>query len=49
MQGLFLEDLEVGRIFEHAIRRTVTAHGVISFIFNTALLALMVNIAASAI
>jgi acyl dehydratase len=24
MQGLFLEDLEVGRIFEHAIRRTVT-------------------------
>jgi uncharacterized membrane protein len=32
-----------------AIRRTVAAHGVISFVFNAALLALMVNIAASAI
>jgi uncharacterized membrane protein len=31
------------------IRRTVAAHGVISFIFNAALLALTVNIAASAI
>lgn len=31
------------------IRRTVTAHGVISFLFNVALLALTVNIAASAI
>lgn len=31
------------------IRRTVTAHGIISFIFNAALLALTVNIAASAI
>jgi uncharacterized membrane protein len=31
------------------IRRSVTAHGVISFIFNAALLALTVNIAASAI
>jgi uncharacterized membrane protein len=31
------------------IRRTVTAHGVISFFFNAALLALLVNIAASAI
>lgn len=31
------------------IRRTVAAHGVISFIFNVALLALTVNIAASAI
>jgi uncharacterized membrane protein len=31
------------------IRRTVAAHGVLSFLFNTALLALMVNIAASAI
>jgi uncharacterized membrane protein len=31
------------------IRRTVAAHGVVSFLFNTALLALMVNIAASAI
>jgi uncharacterized membrane protein len=31
------------------IRRTATAHGVISFVFNAALLALTVNIAASAI
>jgi uncharacterized membrane protein len=30
------------------IRRTVAAHGIIAFLFNTALLALMVNIAASA-
>ena len=32
-----------------SIRRTVTAHGVVSFFFNAALLALTVNIAASAI
>ena len=31
------------------IRRTVAAHGVVSFIFNAALLALTVNIAASAL
>lgn len=31
------------------IRRTAVAHGVVSFLFNTALLALTVNIAASAI
>ncbi|HEX2656337.1 MAG TPA: DUF1345 domain-containing protein [Xanthobacteraceae bacterium] len=31
------------------IRRTVTAHGVVSFFFNAALIALTVNIAASAI
>jgi uncharacterized membrane protein len=31
------------------IRRTVTAHGAVSFLFNAALLALTVNIAASAI
>jgi uncharacterized membrane protein len=31
------------------IRRTVLAHGVVSFVFNAALLALTVNIAASAI
>lgn len=31
------------------IRRTVSAHGVVSFIFNTSLLALTINIAASAI
>jgi uncharacterized membrane protein len=29
------------------IRRTVAAHGVVSFFFNVALLALTVNIAAS--
>jgi uncharacterized membrane protein len=32
-----------------SIRNTVAAHGVVSFFFNVALLALMVNIAASAI
>jgi uncharacterized membrane protein len=32
-----------------SIRRTAAAHGVISFVFNAALLALMVNIAASAL
>jgi uncharacterized membrane protein len=32
-----------------SIRRTVSAHGVVSFFFNAALLALMVNIAANAI
>ena len=31
------------------IRRTVAAHGVLSFFFNAALLALTVNIAASAL
>jgi hypothetical protein len=31
------------------IRRTVSAHGVISFLFNVAVVALTVNIAASAI
>jgi uncharacterized membrane protein len=31
------------------IRRTVTAHGVVSFVFNAALLALTVNLAASAL
>jgi uncharacterized membrane protein len=36
-------------ITDRTIRRTATAHGVISFTFNTALLALMVNIAASLI
>jgi uncharacterized membrane protein len=36
-------------ITDRTIRRTATAHGVISFVFNTALLALMVNIAASAL
>jgi uncharacterized membrane protein len=32
-----------------SIRRTVAAHGIVSFLFNVALLALTVNIAASAI
>jgi uncharacterized membrane protein len=36
-------------ISSKSIRRTVLAHGVISFVFNAALLALTVNIAASAI
>lgn len=36
-------------ITDRTIRRTATAHGVVSFAFNTALLALMVNIAASAL
>lgn len=36
-------------ITDRTIRRTATAHGVVSFVFNTALLALMVNIAASAL
>ena len=34
-------------ITNRGIRRTATAHGIVSFVFNTALLALMVNIAAS--
>jgi uncharacterized membrane protein len=36
-------------VSSHTIRRTVLAHSIISFIFNAALLALTVNIAASAI
>ena len=36
-------------ITDRSIRRTATAHGIVSFLFNTALVALMVNIAASAI
>jgi uncharacterized membrane protein len=36
-------------ITDKTIRRTVTVHGIISFVYNTALFALMVNIAASAI
>lgn len=36
-------------ITARGIRRTATAHGIVSFVFNTALLALMVNIAASAL
>jgi uncharacterized membrane protein len=36
-------------ITSKAIRRTVAVHGIVSFVFNAALLALTVNIAASAI
>lgn len=46
--GMTAQVSDVG-ITDKIIRRTATAHGVISFIFNTALVALMVNIAASAI
>ena len=46
--GMTAQVSDVG-ITDKLIRRTVTVHGIISFVFNTALLALMVNIAASAI
>jgi uncharacterized membrane protein len=46
--GTTAQTSDVG-ITERAIRRTVTAHGLVSFLFNTALLTLMVNIAASAL
>ncbi|MBX9710774.1 MAG: DUF1345 domain-containing protein [Xanthobacteraceae bacterium] len=46
--GMTAQVSDVG-ITDKIIRRTAIVHGVVSFIFNTALLALMVNIAASAI
>ena len=46
--GMTAQTSDVG-ITDKGIRRTATAHGAISFIFNTALVALMVNIAASAL
>lgn len=46
--GMTAQVSDVG-ITDRVIRRTAIAHGVVSFIFNTALVALMVNIAASAI
>jgi uncharacterized membrane protein len=46
--GMTAQVSDVG-ITDRTIRRTATVHGIISFVFNTALLALMVNIAASAI
>ncbi|QND74553.1 DUF1345 domain-containing protein [Tardiphaga robiniae] len=46
--GMTAQVSDVG-ITVKSIRRTATAHGIVSFIFNTALVALMVNIAASAI
>jgi uncharacterized membrane protein len=46
--GMTAQVSDVG-ITDKTIRRTATGHGIISFIYNTALVALMVNIAASAI
>jgi uncharacterized membrane protein len=46
--GMTSQVSDVG-VTSKVIRRTVAAHGVVSFFFNVALLALMVNIAASAI
>jgi uncharacterized membrane protein len=46
--GMTAQVSDVG-ITDRTIRRTATAHGIVSFIYNTALLALTVNIAASAI
>jgi uncharacterized membrane protein len=46
--GMTAQVSDVG-ISDKIIRRTATVHGIISFIYNTALVALMVNIAASAI
>jgi uncharacterized membrane protein len=46
--GMTAQVSDVG-ITDKVIRRTATVHGIVSFVFNTALLALMVNIAASVI
>jgi uncharacterized membrane protein len=46
--GMTAQVSDVG-ITDKTIRRTATAHGIVSFVFNTALVALMVNIAGSAI
>jgi uncharacterized membrane protein len=46
--GMTAQVSDVG-ITAKTIRRTATVHGIISFVYNTALVALMVNIAASAI
>jgi uncharacterized membrane protein len=46
--GMTAQVSDVG-ITDKTIRRTATAHGIVSFVYNTALVALMVNIAASAI
>jgi len=46
--GMTAQVSDVG-ITDKTIRRTATGHGIVSFIYNTALLALTVNIAASAI
>jgi len=46
--GMTAQVSDVG-ITDKTIRHTATVHGIISFVYNTALVALMVNIAASAI
>ncbi len=46
--GMTSQVSDVG-VTSKGIRRTVAAHGVVSFVFNAALLALTVNLAASAI
>ena len=46
--GMTAQTSDVG-ITDKSIRRIAIAHGIVSFVFNTALVALMVNIAASAI
>src|SRR6202012_18616 len=46
--GMTAQVSDVG-ITDKTSRRPATAHGIVSFIYNTALVALMVNIAASAI
>jgi uncharacterized membrane protein len=46
--GMTAQVSDVG-ISDRIIRRTATAHGVVSFVFNTTLLALTVNLAASAL
>ncbi len=46
--GMTAQTADVG-ISDRMIRRTVTVHGLIAFVFNTALVALIVNIAAGAI
>jgi uncharacterized membrane protein len=46
--GMTAQVADVG-ITSKQIRRTVTAHGVVSFLFNAALLALTVNVAATAL
>ena len=45
--GMTAQVSDVG-ITSKQIRRTVTAHGIVSFLFNAALLALTVNLAAGA-
>jgi uncharacterized membrane protein len=46
--GMTSQVSDVG-VTSKSIRRTVTAHGIVAFVFNATLLALTVNIAASAI